>query len=344
MASASASQPRALRHIRTLLALALAGVFLWLFGPFLMVIFIGVLLAVGLHAPAALLARRTPLSYGWSLAVVTVTLLALVVGVGWSAAPSIASQADEMRARIPELVELGRSRIEQYQWGRDLLESGGGGTGDLATSSQLWTGLAGVFATTFGAAANLVLIVFVGLYLAVEPGLYKRGVVFLAPDRVRPRLDALLEESASVLRHWLFGTLLSMLTIGVLTFIGLTLLGVPLALLLAVIAALLAFIPNIGPVLAAVPAVLLSLLDGPQQALYVALLYIGVQTVESYLVTPFIQRRTVSLPPALTIAAQFLLGMLAGALGLLVATPLAAIGLTLAKRLRGGGDDDAATQ
>jgi predicted PurR-regulated permease PerM len=124
----------------------------------------------------------------------------------------------------------------------------------------------------------------------------------------------------------------------VLTWLGLTLLGVPLALILAVLAGLLAFIPNIGPVIAAVPAVLLSLLEGPQMALYVALLYIGVQTVESYLITPFIQRRTVSLPPALTIAAQFLLGMQAGGFGLFVATPLAAVGLTLAQRLRSPDD------
>lgn len=335
-----ASDPRALRHIRTLLAIALAGVFLWQFGPFLMVIFVGILLAVALHAPSALLARHTPLSYGWSLAIVVVALVLLGVGVGWGAAPSIASQVDEMRARVPELLELGRGRLEQYQWGRDLLESGSGGAGDIATSSRLWTGVAGAFSTAFGAVANLVLILFVGLYLAVEPDLYKRGVIFLAPDRARQRLNDLLEESASVLRYWLFGTLLSMLTIGILTFIGLSLLGVPLALLLAVIAALLAFIPNIGPVIAAVPAVLLSLLEGPQLALYVALLYIGVQTVESYLVTPFIQRRTVSLPPALTIASQFLLGMLAGALGLFVATPLAAVGLTVARKLRSGRAQD----
>lgn len=335
-----ASDPRALRHIRTLLAVALAGLFLWQFGPFLMVIFVGILLAVALHAPSALLARHTPLSYGWSLAIVVVALVVLGVGVGWGAAPSIASQADEMRARIPELLELGRGRLEQYQWGRDLLESGTGGAGDIATSSRLWTGVAGAFSTVFGAVANLVLILFVGLYLAVEPGLYKRGVIFIAPDRARPRLNELLEESASVLRYWLFGTLLSMLTIGILSFIGLSLLGVPLALLLAVIAALLAFIPNIGPVIAAVPAVLLSLLEGPQLALYVALLYVGVQTVESYLITPFIQRRTVSLPPALTIASQFLLGMLAGALGLFVATPLAAVGLTVARKLRARSAQD----
>jgi predicted PurR-regulated permease PerM len=288
---------------------------------------------VALNAPAALLAQHTPLSYGWSLFTVVLLLAALATGVGMLAAPDIAAQVDEMRARLPELVELGRGRLEQDQWGRDLLEANPG-AGDIASSQRLWTGLAGAFSTTFSAVANLALILFVGIYLAVEPDQYVRGAVFLAPTRQRERTRQLLQECASVLRYWLFGAMLSMLTIGVLTWLGLTLLGVPLALILAVIAGLLAFIPNIGPVISAVPAVLLSLLEGPQMALYVALLYIGVQTVESYLVTPFIQRRTVSLPPALTIAAQFLLGMLAGAFGLFVATPLAAIGLTVVKRLR----------
>lgn len=333
---------RALRHIRTLLAIGLLGVALWQFGLFLMVVFAGILLAVGLNAAAALLARHTPLGYGWSLFIVIGVILALVAGTGWMAAPAVAAQVDEMRARIPELLDLGRSQLERYEWGRDLLQSNAQ-AGDIASSRRLWTGLAGAFSSTFSAVANLVLILFVGLYLAVQPGLYKRGVVFLAPDHLRGRTRSLLEESASALRHWLFGALLSMLTIGVLTFLGLSLLGVPLALLLALIAALLAFIPNIGPVLAAVPAVLLSLLEGPQLALYVGLLYIGVQTVESYLITPFIQRKTVSLPPALTITAQFLLGMTAGGFGLFVATPLAAVGLTVARRLRSGtgGEHDA---
>lgn len=338
------SQSRSLRHIRTLLAIALLGVFLWQFGMFLMVAFTGILLSVGLNAPSTLLARHTPLNYGWSLFIVIATLVAIAAGIGWMAAPAIATQADEMRARIPELLELGRGRLEQYQWGRDLLQADPA-AGDIASSQRLWSGVAGAFSSTFSAVANLVLILFVGLYLAVEPDLYKRGVVFLAPDHLRERTRSLLEVCASVLRYWLFGTMLSMLTIGVLTFIGLTLLGVPLALLLAVIAGLLAFIPNIGPVLAAVPAVLLSLLEGPRLALYVALLYIGVQTVESYLVTPFIQRRTVSLPPALTIATQFLLGMLAGGFGLFVATPLAAVGLTVVQRLRApAGEREASPQ
>lgn len=324
---------RALRHIRTVLAIALTGVLLWQFGLFLMLVFTGVLLAVALNAPATLLARHTPLSYGVSLAAVIVASIGASIGIGVAIAPDIASQVDEMRARIPELMQMGRNWLEQYQWGRDLLETNAQ-AGDIASSQRLWTGIAGAFSGTFTAVANLVLILFVGLYLAVEPDLYRRGVVFITPDAQRERVTHLLAQATSTLRYWLFGTLLSMLTIGVLTWIGLKLIGVPLALILAVIAGLFAFIPNIGPVLSAVPAILLSLLEGPKVALYVALLYICVQTIESYLITPFIQRRTVSLPPALTIGAQFLLGMLAGVPGLFVATPLAAVGLTVVQSLR----------
>src|SRR5690606_44568 len=123
--------------------------------------------------------------------------------------------------------------------------------------------------------------------------------------------------------------LISMTVVGVLTGAGLWLLGLPLAFILGALAALLAFIPNIGPVLAAVPAVLLALADGPTTVLWVIGIYVGVQAVESYLITPVVQQESVSLPPALTISFQLLMGVLYGILGLALATPLAALGLAL---------------
>jgi predicted PurR-regulated permease PerM len=107
----------------------------------------------------------------------------------------------------------------------------------------------------------------------------------------------------------------------------------PLALTLGLLAGLLSFIPNIGPILSFVPAGLLAIPQGFSQVLYVGLLYIGIQTVESYVITPPMQRRMVSLPPALTISAQVILGVLFGFLGLLLATPLAAAVLVLVKML-----------
>lgn len=124
-----------------------------------------------------------------------------------------------------------------------------------------------------------------------------------------------------------------MAIIGACTAVGLWALGVPLALTLALLAAALTFVPNFGPILAAVPAVLLGLLESPTKALYVVLLYVGVQTVESYVLTPLIQKRTVSAPPALTILAQVLLGVLVGGLGVVLATPLTAVALVLAREL-----------
>jgi predicted PurR-regulated permease PerM len=115
-----------------------------------------------------------------------------------------------------------------------------------------------------------------------------------------------------------------MAVVGVATGIGLWLLGIPLAFILALIAGLLTFIPNIGPILSAVPAVLLGLVQGPQTALWVVLLYAGVQMVESWALAPYVDRKTVYLPPGLTIFAQLLLALVGGVLGLTVATPLTA--------------------
>jgi predicted PurR-regulated permease PerM len=142
-----------------------------------------------------------------------------------------------------------------------------------------------------------------------------------------------LDSVADTLWWWLVAKIASMLVVGALTWIGLVALNVPLAFTLAVIASLLTFIPNIGPVLSAVPAMLLGLLQSPITAVWVALLFIVIQTVESYLITPVFQQRAISLPPALVIAAQVLMGVLSGGLGLIVATPLAAAISVLVKEL-----------
>jgi predicted PurR-regulated permease PerM len=131
----------------------------------------------------------------------------------------------------------------------------------------------------------------------------------------------------------MLGKLAAMIAVGLLTWLGLLALDIPLSLTLALLAALLTFFPNFGPVLSAVPAVLLGLLEGPARAAYVVALYLGVQTVESYILTPLIQRQTLSLPPALTLVAQVVLGTLAGAIGVAVATPLTVVLIVLVTHL-----------
>lgn len=187
-------------------------------------------------------------------------------------------------------------------------------------------------------------IVFVGLYLAISPALYRDGFLRLVPPRHRPRG----REVAAALRHalgwWIAGRALSMTVVGVLTLIGLGMLGIPAALPLAIIAGLFSFIPNIGPILSALPALLIGFMQSPTTALYVGLLYLGVQTVESYGITPIIQQRAVSIPPALLMTVQVLFGLLGGIVGLFLATPVTVAVITVIQMLyiRGVLDDDVA--
>ena len=143
-------------------------------------------------------------------------------------------------------------------------------------------------------------------------------------DRTEENMREVLAKLSDTLWWWLIGRLIAMTFIGVATGVGLTLLGVPLAFILGLLAALLSFVPNLGPILSALPAILLGFVQSPQTALWVAALYAGVQVVESYVLDPIIDRKTVYLPPAFTISAQLLMGLFAGLLGVTLATPLAA--------------------
>jgi predicted PurR-regulated permease PerM len=189
----------------------------------------------------------------------------------------------------------------------------------------------GLLATTFGAITSAFIILFVGLYLSFSPRYYVNGLLHLIPERSRNRADQVFQALDYTLGRWLIGRFIEMLMISVFTYLGLLLLDIPLALMLATLAGILTFIPNIGPVISAIPAILLAFTQSPMTAFYVVLLYVVIQTIESYLITPLIQKRAVSLPPVLTLSSQVVLGSTLGLLGLILATPLTAAALVLVK-------------
>jgi predicted PurR-regulated permease PerM len=297
-----------------------------------LLIFAGILLAIFLTSLAGWLARVSPLSYGWSVASVCLVLTAVIALGCWRMTPSIAEQFDQLTKQIPRSLEKIKSQVQRYSWAETILKEADpkkvmADRGDVVSRA---TGFVSGF---LGGLASFVIILFIGIYGAAEPELYKRGVIHLIPQSRRQRLNSVLEEIGETLRWWLIGKLISMAIIGVLTTLGLWLMDVPLALILGTIAAIFTFVPNIGPVLSAIPAVLLGLIESPSQALYIGLLYIGIQTIESYVITPLIQRKTISLPPGLTLATQVLMGVLFGAMGVALATPLTAVALVATKRL-----------
>lgn len=304
-------------------AAVLVALFLWAVIHVLLLIFAAVLLAVLLRGISGWVAEHTPLTEGWSLAVVVCALL-VVGGVGaWLLAPSVAEQVDHLADRIPRALQRVEQRIQSYGWGRRLFAQRPDAQDVLAADKAGMVAKAtGVFSSTVGVLASFVIFLVLGLFLAADPRLYTEGVVRLVPIDKRERAREVLHAMGYALQWWLTGQVLAMLVVGVLSTLGLWLLRVELALTLGLLAALLNFVPNIGPLVAMVPAVLLALLQGPTTALYVVLLYLAIQTLEGYLITPLIQQRTVSLPPALTITAQVALGVLLGGLGVVVATPL----------------------
>lgn len=291
--------------------------------------FAGILLATLLCGLAQWTQKYAPVPYGLSLTLVLLLLAALFIGGAWFLADRVAEQMDELVARLRDSIEQLERRLDEHTWGQWLLEQ--------VPRGQEWSSYLGRVATAFtatvGILADVVVFLFLGLYLAVDPGWYRRGLIRLMPLAKRERAGEVLDDVTGVMRGWLVAKLASMLLIGILTTIGLQLLSIPLALTLGLIAALLTFVPNFGPLISAVPALLLALTVGPWYVLYVALLYAGLQTVESYLITPLLQQRTVDLPPALTIGSQVLLGVLVGPLGLALAAPVTAVTIVLVKRL-----------
>lgn len=305
---------------------------LWYAVDILLLIFAGILLAVLLRAPADWLARHTPLSGGLSLVVVILALGLLLFAGGRLLAPSASAQFEKLAANLPQSAAKLQQQVSDTPWGSRLMNEAASIRWSPRSANILGK-ITGAVSTFFGALADLAIIGFIGLYLAAQPDPYINGLVRLVPVGGRPRAREVIASIGSSLQWWLIGKLFSMTIIGILTGVGLWWLGIPLALALALVAGLLSFVPYLGPILAAVPAVLLAFTQGTQQALYVALLYLGVQIVESYLLTPLVQQQSISLPAAAILFAQVLLGILVGGMGVVLATPLAAAILVAVKML-----------
>ena len=202
--------------------------------------------------------------------------------------------------------------------------------GQLAGARQY---MFGFLTSTFAAVAGLLLVVVLTIYVAADPDTYHRGLMHLFPHSTRTRAGEVLSVMAATLRRWLRTQLVAMIAIGVVTTVALFILGIPAAIPLGILAGLLEFIPTIGPLLSAIPAVLMGFVISPEKALAVALVYTGIQMVENHVLIPMLMKEGMDLPPALTIIAQALMGMIFGFLGLLVAVPMLAATIVGVKML-----------
>tara|TARA_R100001129_G_scaffold110298_1_gene75694 strand:- start:489 stop:1214 length:726 start_codon:yes stop_codon:yes gene_type:complete len=188
----------------------------------------------------------------------------------------------------------------------------------VGTVTRAIGGIAGVVGT-------VAVILIIGIYVALEPNLYERGVEWMAPRSGRSELRKTLAEMALTLRRLMAGRIVGMVFEGFFTWIALELFGVPMAALLGILTGLLAFIPNIGAVISGLLMATVGFSAGVETGIAAVVIYFVVQTFDGYVVIPMIARKTVDLPPALVLGAQLIMGLLFGIIGLLLADPLLAM-------------------
>jgi predicted PurR-regulated permease PerM len=316
--------------VTTVVAVTTAGALVgaWYARDVLFLVFAAWLLALVLDRAARYFERHTPMSRRLALAgVLTFGLLPVLVLTGIFAA-DIVGEVSALSRQLPSALAEVQKRAATL--GVPL---------NVTIDRQMMRRVTGVFSTGLGALGGMVFVVFLAIFFAAEPRLYRRGLLSLFPPAQRERAGEAAERVADTLQRWLVARLILMASVAVMTTVGLALLKVPTPLALGALAGILDFVPNVGPILAAVPAILLAFDGGSGRLLAVVALYVVVQTVEAYVLTPLIERKAVQLPPGLILAAQALLGYLTGWLGLMFATPLTAAALLIFKEAR--GDDDA---
>lgn len=328
-------QPVLLTILLAALVLAVADLFVVTLS-ILLLIFAGVIFGIFINGVSRWLLRRIPLSYTWSYAAVVAVFIVLVA-LGFTFLGSqIAEGASQLWSQLQRAAQSISERLNEYSWGKRILSTGSEGQSDTPKTNLLSTAMRGAQWMTWFLTGCLV-IFFVGLYLAYDPELYRSGLIRLIPKDWQDQANHVLANVHTVLGYWIIGRLISMAVTGTLTAIVLWILGVPLPVTLGLLAALLTFIPNIGPILAAVPQILLALHVGTNTVLYVILFNIILQTFESYLLTPIVQRYEAQLPPALTICAQLLMAVIAGVIGVIMAAPLAAAAIVLVQTIQSEG-------
>ncbi|QNN65019.1 AI-2E family transporter [Sphingomonas rhizophila] len=303
----------------------------------IMLIIGGLVFSVILDGGTRLLGRVLPIPRGWRLAIVALLGFGFIGWVFYYAGTTLAAQAEALRAVVMEQA----ARLMAVATSLGLLPEGGSITG---LQSQVLGGvgrLTSAVGSALGALTSMFLMIVIGIFIAMEPRLYDRGVAWMFPVRYRSGFYAVSNRVGFTLRRLLAGRLAGMAFEGVFTFLMLLVGGVPFAALLGLITGLLAFLPNIGAIISGVLMIAVGFSAGTGEGLWAIFVYFFVQNVDGYLVVPYIARRTVDLAPAVVLAAQLVFGALFGILGLMLADPIvAAVKVTLEEWSKRGAEAD----
>ena len=322
-------------------------VFAWYFAATLFLIFAGMLLGVALNAMTGLLGRLVPLPQPVRLAIVGLALVAMLSGVVFLGGTTIAQQATILSNTIKSQLTTVKTFLESHGVDTSFFDlssfnaapSGSEGSTppaslphNLPSASAIASSGGAILGQTFkvvlgtvSAVGNFFIVLFLGLAFAVQPSVYREGLLFMAPAKHRARATIIIDRIGYTLERWLIAQIITMAAVFFVTWIGLAIIGIPSSFILGIQAGLLAFIPTIGAILGGLIVVLASLATGWVAGLSAFVLFLGVHALESYILTPIIQRQALDIPPATLFAFQILLGVVFGVWGLALALPLMAI-------------------
>ncbi len=337
--------------------------FTWTFAATLFLIFAGMLLAVALNAMTDLLGSAVKMPHTLRLTIVCLALAGMLSGVVFLGGATIAQQATVLSNTIKAQVVNVKAFLEKNGIDASYLDFGNQAAAPVASSTPATPGAAAthslpgagalassggaivsqtfkVLLGTVSAVGNFFIVLFLGLAFAAQPSVYRNGLLFLMPARHRARATVIVDRIGDTLERWLIAQIVTMAAVFCVTWVGLAIIGIDSSFILGVQAGLLAFIPTVGAILAGLIVVLASLASGWVAALSAFILFLGVHAMESYVLTPIIQRQALDIPPATLFAFQILLGVVFGIWGLALALPLMAVAKVMIDHFKSTGPEE----
>ena len=341
-----------------IVAFAALLLFAWYYAATLFLIFAGMLLGVALNAITNMLGRVVRLPHSLRLTMVCLVLAGLLSGVVFLGGASIAQQATVLSNTIKSQLVGVKAFLERNGIDTSYFDLGNPGA-SAASSTPATPGAAathnlpsaGAIASSGGAivsqtlklllgtvsaVGNFFIVLFLGLTFAAQPSVYRKGLLFMAPARHRARATVIIDRIGEMLERWLIAQIITMAAVFLVTWIGLSVIGIQSSFILAIQAGLLTFIPTVGALVAGLIVVLASLASGWVAAASAFALFLGIHALESYILTPILQRQALEIPPATLFAFQILLGVVFGIWGLALALPLMAIAKVMIDHFKAG--------
>lgn len=350
-------------------AVLIALRFLWIAHAIFIVAFLGILFGLAM-ARAVDYLERIGARRGLGAPLVLLVVIGLFVGLGAMIGPAIREQSRQLSSELPKVLpkieewinrtpakmlitpqqpqgkqqpqqqqppqqgQQSQQKQQPQQQEQPQQQKQGGLAEQLGKELRGATKfLFPIVSSVIGAIGGLIIVMFIAMYIAAQPGLYREGMLHLVPHRHRERAEEWLTTLRDTLRQWLMARLIAMVLVGVLTGLGLAALGIKGAAALGVFAGLMEFVPFFGPVISAIPAIGIAIVDSPQKALWVVGLYVLMQQLEGNAITPLILEKRLDIPPVMTVVVVAALGVVFGVLGMLIAEPLLAVALVTAKML-----------